>query len=67
VTTGLSKAVSGTFSAPTPSAQSLADWGTLSIEVVDCNHFTITTDTLDGFKTSATIKIAGVVGLSCVD
>ena len=67
VTTGLFKAVSGTFSAPTPSEQSLADWGTLRIDVVDCNHFTITTDTLDGFKTSATIKIAGVVGLSCVD
>ena len=67
VSTGLFKAVSGTFSSPTPSEQSLADWGTLSIDVVDCTNFTITTDTLDGFKASETVKIAGVVGLSCVD
>jgi hypothetical protein len=67
ITTDLFKATVGTFDNPVPSEQSLAKWGTLSIIVVDCTHITITMDTMEGLKVSNTVKIAGVVGLTCTN
>lgn len=67
VSANLHKATEGTFSVPVPSNQALSIWGTVTIQVVDCTHLTITTDTMEGLKISTTLKIAGVVGLTCVD
>lgn len=67
VETDVFKATAGTFSAPVPSDQALSRWGSLSLDVVDCTHFNITMDTTEGDKISTTVKIAGVVGLTCVD
>ena len=63
----LFKANGGTFAAPVPPDQSLEQWGTITINVVNCNSITITTDTQEGFKTSNTIRIVSVAGLSCVE
>jgi len=41
--------------------------GTVTLERVDCTHLTITLDTTEDLKISATVKIAGVVGLTCVN
>ena len=60
----LFKANSGTFAAPVPPDQSLEKWGTITINVVNCNSITITTDTQEGMKTSNTIRIVSVAGLS---
>ena len=67
INTDLFKATVGTFDNPVPSEQSLVKWGTLSIVVVDCTHITITMDTMEGLKVSNTVKIAGVVGLTCTN
>ena len=67
ITTDLFKAVAGTFEQPVPSDQSLEKWGTLSMVVIDCGHITITMDTIEGLKVSNTVKIAGVVGLNCIN
>ena len=65
VLTNLFKATAGTFDQPVPSAEALVRWGTLSINVADCDHITMTMDTNEGLKTSSTFKVASVVGLTC--
>ena len=67
VSTNLHKATKGTFAAPVPSGEALQKWGSLSIDVIDCSHITITTDSNEGLKTSAAFKVVGVVGLTCVN
>jgi len=67
ISTDVFKATVGTFDDPVPSDQSLSNWGTLSIVVTDCTHITITMETMEGDKVSNTVKIAGVVGLSCTN
>ena len=59
------EATQGTFSAPVPSGESLIAWGTAAITAVDCNTITIVTDGEDGAKTSNTVRLAGITGLSC--
>lgn len=59
------KATVGTFDQPVPSEQALVKWGTLRIEVSNCDSITMTMDTDEGLKTSSTFKLAGVVGLTC--
>ena len=61
------KANSGTFDEPVPSDDALVKWGTVTMDMVDCSHITITLVTTEGLKVSATVKIAGVVGLTCVN
>ena len=65
VLTDVFKATVGTFDQPVPSEQALVKWGTLSIEVADCDHITMTMNTNEGPKVSSTFKIASVVGLTC--
>jgi hypothetical protein len=67
VATDVYKATAGTFDAPAPSDQALSRWGSLTIDVVDCTHFNISMDTTEGDKISSTFKVAGVVGLTCVN
>ena len=67
VVTDLFKATVGTFDQPVPSEQALVKWGTLGVNVVDCNHITMTMNTTEGLKVSSTFKIASVVGLVCTD
>jgi len=52
---------------PIPSEQALVKWGGLSISVVYCEHLTVTMNTIEGLKVSNTFKIAGVVGLTCIN
>jgi murein DD-endopeptidase MepM/ murein hydrolase activator NlpD len=61
------EATQGTFSTPVPSGESLIAWGTAKITVVDCNTVTIVVDGNDGVKTSNTVRLAGITGLSCTD
>lgn len=58
------EAVQGTFDNPAPSNQ-LVQWGTATITLVDCTHITIVLMGNDGSKTSSTVRLAGVIGLSC--
>lgn len=67
VLTDVFKATTGTFDQPVASEQALVKWGTLNINVVDCNHINMTMNTTEGLKVSAAIKIASVVGLTCTD
>lgn len=60
------EATQGTFNSPAPSSQ-LSQWGTATITLEDCNDVTITLIGNDGSKTSQTVRLAGVVGLSCSD
>jgi hypothetical protein len=55
----------GTFSNPVPSDQALTAWGTAKITVIDCDNVTIVIDGADGSKTSNTLSLAGIIGLSC--
>jgi len=55
----------GDFDNPVPSAQSLIQWGTATITLVDCTHITIVMTGTDGSKTSVTVRLAGVIGLDC--
>jgi hypothetical protein len=59
------EATQGTFSTPVPSGQALIVWGTAEITVVDCDTVTIVIEGIDGSKTSATVRLAGIIGLSC--
>jgi len=61
------EATQGTFSTPVPSGESLITWGTAKITVLDCNTVTIVVDGKDGVKTSNTVRLAGITGLSCTD
>jgi len=61
------EATRGTFSDPVPSPESLITWGTAEITVIDCNKVTIVIDGKDGAKTSNTVRLAGIIGLSCAD
>jgi hypothetical protein len=63
----LFKANGGTFAAPILPDQALEKRGTVTINVVDCNNITITTDTQEGFKDSNTIRTVSVAGLACVE
>ena len=47
------------------SSVSLVKWGTIELEADNCDSITMTMNTLEGNKVSASIKIVGVVGLSC--
>ncbi len=58
------EAVQGTFDNPAPSSQ-LAQWGTATITLVDCNRITIGLVGNDGSKASSTVRLAGVIGLDC--
>jgi hypothetical protein len=60
------QATQGNFANPAPSTQ-LVQWGTATITLVDCSHITIVLSGNDGNKTSATIRLAGVIGLECND
>jgi len=57
----------GIFSSPVRSSRGLSAWGTAKITVADSNTVTIVVDENDGFKTSNTVRLAGVTGLSCSD
>jgi len=59
------EATQGTFSTPVPSEEALIEWGTATITVIDCNTITIELTGLDGSKTSATVRLAGIIGTSC--
>lgn len=61
------KATAGTFDQPVPSEQALEKWGTLSLNVADCDHIAMTMNTSEGLKVSSTFKVASVVGLTCID
>ena len=61
------EATQGTFSAPVPSGESLIAWGSAKITVIDCNNVTIVVEGMDGSKTSNTVRLAGITGLSCSD
>jgi murein DD-endopeptidase MepM/ murein hydrolase activator NlpD len=65
VLSDLFKATAGTFDQPVPSEQALVKWGTLSINVTNCDQITMIMDTEEGIKTSSTFKVASVVGLTC--
>jgi murein DD-endopeptidase MepM/ murein hydrolase activator NlpD len=59
------EAMSGVFDTPVPSGESLEQWGTMTITVVDCNHMTIVLEGRDGTKISNTLRLAGIIGLGC--
>jgi hypothetical protein len=59
------EAMSGVFDTPVPSGESLEQWGTMTITVVDCNHMTIVLEGRDGTKISNTVRLAGIIGLGC--
>ena len=61
------EATQGTFSTPVPSRDSLIAWGSAEITVIDCNNVTIVVAGDDGSKTSKTVRLAGIIGLSCAD
>ena len=61
------EATEGTFSTPVPSGESLIVWGSAKITVIDCNNVTIVVEGMDGSKTSNTVRLAGITGLSCSD
>ena len=61
------EATEGTFSTPVPSGESLIVWGSAKIIVIDCNNVTIVIEGVDGSKTSNTVRLAGIIGLSCSD
>jgi len=65
VETTVYEATQGFFPAPVPSGQSLVVWGTAKITLVDCNKITIMLTGSDGSKTSQTVRLAGIIGLSC--
>ena len=52
---------------PVPSAEALFQWGTATITLIDCTRITIKPEGEDGDKGSATVKLAGVIGLACED
>jgi hypothetical protein len=57
----------GTFAAPVASEDALIVWGSAKITVIDCKTITIVIEGLDGTKTSNTVRLAGIIGLSCSD
>ena len=59
------EAVQGDFDNPVPSSQSLVEWGTVTITLNSCSSMTIVLSGTDGSKTSATVRLAGVIGLEC--
>ena len=59
------EASEGTFSEPVPSSESLVEWGTAEITVIDCDTVTIVIQGTDGTKTSNTVRLAGIIGLGC--
>jgi murein DD-endopeptidase MepM/ murein hydrolase activator NlpD len=61
----LFEASEGTFSEPVPSSESLVEWGTAEITVIDCDTVTIVIQGTDGTKTSNTVRLAGIIGLGC--
>ena len=65
VSTRVFVAMSGEFDTPVPSGESLEQWGTMTITVVDCNHMTIVLEGRDGTKISNTVRLAGIIGLEC--
>jgi murein DD-endopeptidase MepM/ murein hydrolase activator NlpD len=65
VVTPMFEATQGVFDTPVPSSEALVQWGTATITVIDCDHITIVLEGSDGSKTSNTIRLAGIIGLSC--
>jgi murein DD-endopeptidase MepM/ murein hydrolase activator NlpD len=65
VETTVYEATQGIFAAPVPSGESLVPWGTAKISLIDCNAITIVLTGSDGSKTSQTVRLAGIIGLSC--
>jgi hypothetical protein len=56
----------GTHAAPIPSARGLSVWGELRLTFTDCDNGTAILEGIDGSKTSAIAKLAGVPGSFCV-
>ena len=61
----LFEARGGTFASPAPSAQSLAEWGELTLSFDDCDHARFQISGSDGNKTSDTVRLAGIAGQVC--
>jgi len=59
------EATQGVFSTPVNSSDALVQWGTATITVQDCSHITIVLTGTDGTKTSNTILLAGIIGITC--
>ena len=55
----------GTFEAPVPSGDALVPWGSATITAIDCNTVNIVIVGADGTKTGRTVRLAGIIGLSC--
>ncbi len=58
------EATQGDFGNPAPSSQ-LSQWGTTTITLTDCGQVTIELVGDDGSKSSATVRLAGIIGLGC--
>ena len=54
----------GSFGVPSPSEE-LEEWGTLDVELDDCENGLFTLDGVDGLKVSEVQKVVGVEGTSC--
>ena len=65
VVTPVYEATRGTFDNPVHSSQSLVQWGTASITIIDCDQATIVLQGSDGTKTSNTVPLVGIIGLEC--
>ncbi len=57
----------GTFASPMPPSRGLSAWGTLEVTFTNCGEGTLVLDGIDGRKTAAVRKLAGVPGSNCVD
>lgn len=65
VSVTLFEAQGGTFASPAPSAESLSEWGTLTLSFSDCDHARFEISGSDGEKTSNTVRLAGISGQVC--
>jgi murein DD-endopeptidase MepM/ murein hydrolase activator NlpD len=67
IETTVYEATRGIFSAPVPSGESLVVWGTAKITLNDCNSITVVLTGSDGSKTSQSVRLTGIIGLSCTN
>jgi hypothetical protein len=65
IETTVYEATQGTFPSPVPSGEALVAWGTAKITLIDCNHIKIVLTGTDGSKTSDTVRLTGIIGLTC--
>jgi len=67
IETTVYEATQGIFPAPVPSGESLVVWGTAKITLNDCNSITVVLTGSDGSKTSQSVRLTGIIGLSCTN